>query len=165
MNTNSPTERAAALLALLRSLKTDRGAMANLRCGINPARRHRAWPLLARVGGIDDPIAEIVAALYAYHQEETTVGNLGDTCRLLKEKNASFDARFRRLLACDRAELCGRLHPLVFAAKAKDIKVNYQTLIEDLYWWGDRVRVRWAQAFWSGVLETPEPPATVEEAS
>ena len=83
MKTNTPPERAAAVLAWLRSLKNDRGAMANLRCGLVPARRHRAWPLLARVGGIDDPIAETVAALYAYHPEETDSGNLGDTCREL----------------------------------------------------------------------------------
>ena len=97
MNTTSPPERAADVLALLRSLKNDRGAMANLRCALVPARRHRAWPLLARVGGIDDPIAETVAALYAYHPEETTDGNLGDTCRQLAGTHNSFDGRFRRL--------------------------------------------------------------------
>ena len=165
MNTTSPPERAAAVLALLRSLKNDRGAMANLRCALVPARRHRAWPLLARVGGIDDPIAETVAALYAYHPEETTAGNLGDTCRQLAGTHTSFDGRFRRLLACDRDELCERLRPVVLAAKAKGIRVNYQTLVEDLCWWGDRVRVRWAQAFWGGAAEETAAPAATEEAS
>ncbi len=153
MKTTTPPERAAALLAWLRSLKNDRGALANLRCALAPARRHRAWPLLARVGGIDDPIAETVAALYAYHPDETSTGNLGDTCRALAGTHNSFDARFRRLLMCDRDELCERLRPIVLAAKAKGIPVNYQTLIEDLCWWSERVRIRWAQAFWAASAE------------
>ena len=150
MKNTTPPERAATLLAWLRSLKNDRGALANLRCALIPARRHRAWPLLARVGGIDDPIAETVAALYAYHPEESNNGNLGDTCRQLAGTHNSFDGRFRRLLACDRNELCERLRAVVLAAKAKGIPVNYQALVEDLCWWGERVRIRWAQAFWSG---------------
>jgi CRISPR system Cascade subunit CasB len=153
MKTTTPPERADAMLAWLRSLRNDRGAMANLRCALVPARRHRAWPLLARVGGIDDPIAETVAALYAYHPDETGKGNLGDTCRQLAGTHNSFDGRFRRLLACDRDELCQRLRPIVLAAKAKGIPVNYHTLAEDLGWWGERVRIRWAQAFWAASAE------------
>ena len=49
----NPQETAAGLLAYLRQLKSDRGAMADLRRALNPAQRHRAWPLLARVGGIE----------------------------------------------------------------------------------------------------------------
>ncbi len=153
MKTTTPPERAAAVLAWLRSLKNDRGAMASLRCALVPARRHRAWPLLARIGGIDDPVAKTVAALYAYHPDETSTGNLGDTCRQLAGTHNSFDGRFRRLLMCDRDELCERLRPIVLAAKAKGFPVNYQTLIEDLCWWGERVRIRWAQAFWAAAAE------------
>ena len=50
--------------------------------------------------------------------------------------------------------------PIVDAAKAKGIPVNYQTLVEDLCWWGERVRIRWAQAFWGAGAE--EPVATQE---
>src|SRR5690348_9818744 len=103
--TSSPPQSAAILLGLLRSLKNDRGAMANLRCALTPARMHRAWPLLARAGGIDNPIAETVAGLYAQHPGETNGGNFGDTCRILAGTNTSCDGRFRRLLACDREEL------------------------------------------------------------
>ena len=41
-----PKETAVVLLAYLRQLKSDRGAMADLRRALNPAQRHRAWPLL-----------------------------------------------------------------------------------------------------------------------
>lgn len=148
----------------LRALKKDRGAMSNLRCALVPARRHRAWPLLARFGGIDDPVLETVAGCYAYHPEEVAEGNLGDTCRRLAGTHTSFDARFRRLLACDREELCERIRPVVLAAKSKSIPVNYEALIADLLWWGDRVRTRWAQAYWSNAQaeETTAPSATKE---
>ena len=149
-NTTSPPERAAAILALVRSLQRDRGAMSTLRCALAPARRHRAWPLLARIGGIDDPVAETIAGCYAYHPEETREGNFGDTCRALAGQHNSFDTRFRRLLACDREQLCERIRPVVLAAKSKGIRVNYESLGADLLWWGDRVRTRWAQAYWGG---------------
>ena len=106
-----PKETAVVLLAYLRQLKSDRGAMADLRRALNPAQRHRAWPLLARVGGIDNPRIEAVAGLFAYHPDETPGGNLGTTCRRLAGENNSFEARFHRLLACDRDEICDRLRP------------------------------------------------------
>jgi hypothetical protein len=160
----SPPERAAAILALVRSLQHDRGAMSNLRCALSTARRHRAWPLLARIGGIDDPVAETLAGCFAYHPDETRAGNLGDTCRALAGAHNSFDARFRRLLACDRAELCDRIRPVILAAKSKGIPVNYETLGADLLWWGDRVRTRWAQAYWGGTPAEGEAAPSSEEA-
>ena len=150
----------------LRALKKDRGAMSNLRCALIPARRHRAWPLLARFGGIDDPVIETVAGCYAFHPEETSEGNLGDTCRRLAGTHNSFDPRFRRLLACDREELCGRIRAVVLAAKSKGIPVNYEVLMVDLLWWGDRVQTRWAQAYWGNVpIEEASLPGEKEAAS
>ncbi len=149
----NPVETAAELLGYLRQLKNDRGAMAELRRALNPAQRHRAWPLLARVGGIGDPRTETVAGLYAYHPDETNQGNFGTTCRRLAGERAgesnSFDARFCRLLACDRDEVCERLRPVVFAAKAKGIGVNYERLLVDLSYWAETVKVRWAQEYWA----------------
>ena len=60
---SDPKEAAAHLLAYLRKLKNDRGAMADLRCALNPTKLPRAWPLLARVGGIGNPRIETVAGL------------------------------------------------------------------------------------------------------
>ena len=104
-----PKETAARLLAYLRRLRNDRGAMADLRCALNPNKLPRAWPLLGRVGGIGNPRIEAVAGLFAYHPDEAHSGNLGTTCRRLAAENNSFDARFQRLLACDRDEICERL--------------------------------------------------------
>ncbi len=114
-----PRQTAGVVLDYLRQVKNDRGAMAELRRALSPAQRHRAWPLLARVGGIGDPRIEVVAGLFAYHPDESNSGNLGTTCRRLAEGNNSFEGRFGRLLACDYDEICERLRPVILAAKAK----------------------------------------------
>jgi len=120
-NQPDPKEDAKRLLAYLRELKNDRGAMADLRCALSssPSKRARAWPRLASVGGIGNARIETVAGLFAYHPDETQTGNLGTTCHRLAAENNSFDARFRRLLSCDRDEICERLRPVVLAAKAR----------------------------------------------
>jgi hypothetical protein len=51
-NKSDPKERATRLLGYLRQLKIDRGAMADLRCALNPAKLPRAWPFLGCIGGI-----------------------------------------------------------------------------------------------------------------
>lgn len=147
-NQPDPKEAGARLLAYLRQLKNDRGKMADLRCALSPARLPRAWPLLARVGGIGNPRIETVAGLFAHHPDETHVGNMGTTCRRLAAANQSFDGRFRRLLSCDRDEICERLRPVVLAAKAKGIEVNYEQLFADLWYWSDNVKARWAREYW-----------------
>jgi CRISPR system Cascade subunit CasB len=148
VNEPDPKEAAGRLLAYLRQLKNDRGAMADLRCALNPTKLPRAWPLLARVGGIDNPRIETVAGLFAYHPDETQAGNLGTTCRRLAAENNSFDGRFRRLLSCDREEICERLRPVVLAAKAKGIPIDYEELYADLCYWGNNVKARWAREYW-----------------
>lgn len=157
-NQPDPKETAAELLAYLRQLRHDRGAMADLRCALNPtpARRARAWPLLARVGGIDRPIYETIAGLFAHHPEETHTGNLGTTCRRLAGESNSFEGRFKRLLSCDRDEVCERLRPVVLAAKAKGIPVNYEELFADLWYWGDNVKARWAREYWGAPEQSEE---------
>ena len=144
-----PKQIAASVLAHLRRFKNDRGAMADLRRALNATQLHRAWPLLAGVGGIGDPRIEVIAGLFAYHPDEAHEGNLGTTCRRLRGENNTFDARFRRLLACDRDEICARLRPVILAAKAKGIEVNYERLLADLQCWGDSVKVDWARQYWN----------------
>jgi CRISPR type I-E-associated protein CasB/Cse2 len=156
-----PKRRAAQLLTYLRQLKEDRGAMAELRRALTPTQRHRAWPLLARVGGIDEPRYETVAGLFAYHPLETGTGNLGVTCRLLSGDHNTFEGRFRRLLSCDRNNICEHVRPVVLAAKAKGIPVNFEQLFVDLSYWSDAVKARWAVEYWGAPL-AEYPPATTE---
>jgi CRISPR system Cascade subunit CasB len=153
-----PKEAAARLLAYLRRLKNDRGAMADLRCALSPTKLPRAWPLLGRVGGIGNPRIEAVAGLFAYHPDETDTGNLGTTCRRVAAESNSFDARFQRLLSCDRDEIAERLRAVILAAKPKGIPINYAELYADLCYWGDAVKARWAREYW-GASESGEPAA------
>jgi CRISPR system Cascade subunit CasB len=134
--------------------------MADMRCALSPARRSRAWPWLASVGGIDQPIYETVAGLFASHSDETRIGNIGTTCQRLAAASSSFDGRFRRLLSCDREEIGERLRPVILAAKAKGISVNYEELFSDLSYWGDRVKARWAREYWGAPAEAEAATAT-----
>jgi CRISPR type I-E-associated protein CasB/Cse2 len=155
-NTFDPQEAGTRLLGHLRQLREDRGAMANLRGALKPAQHHRAWPLLGPVGGIGNRRHEVVAGLFAWHPDETDKGNLGTTCRRMAADSNTFDGRFRRLLTCDRDEVCDRLAPIVFAAKAKGVPINYEQLFVDLCYWSDNVRQRWAREFWgSGEPASP----------
>ena len=80
---NDMEQRSIKLLSYLRSLKDNRGAMADLRCAVSDTRRHRAWPWLAAVGGIESIVIETVAGLYAHHPEETQDG----ACRSAPARN------------------------------------------------------------------------------
>jgi CRISPR system Cascade subunit CasB len=154
-NQLDPKETAARLMAYLRRLKNDRGAMAALRCALIPGKLSRAWPLLEQVGGIGNTRIETIAGLFAYHPEETLTGNLGKTCRRLRVTTEWFDARFCRLLVCDRDQICERLRPVILAAKAKGIPINYAELFSDLHCWSSIVKARWARDYW-GVAEGEE---------
>lgn len=158
---SDPREAGAILLAYLRRLKNDRGAMADLRCVLNPTQRPRAWPRLGHLGGVGNQRIETVAGLFAYHPDETQHGNLGTTCRRLAAESNSFDGRFRRLLSCDRDEICERLRPVILAAKARGIPINYEELFADLSYWGDSVKARWAREYW-GVPQVEETVAESE---
>jgi CRISPR system Cascade subunit CasB len=135
---------------LHRKYAHDRGALANLRGAFTDARRPNAWPLLAAFpGAIGNPAYETVAALWASGPDlGCATGNLGDTLARLKTDHNSFDGRFKRLLTCDHAEIPVRVVPVVRAAQAKGVSVNYAQLLSDLLWWNERVRVEWAKAFW-----------------
>jgi len=161
-----PEERAGRLLDYLRRQINDRGAMAVLRCALSPsaAKRSLAWPLLAPMGRVGDPVIETVAGLFAYHPQEAGDGNIGTTCSLIQKEHQSFDGRFRRLLSCDREEICERVRPVILAAKSKGIPVNYEALFVDLSYWGDKVKARWARKYWAAA-GAEKPVAALSETS
>ena len=103
------------LLEQLRRRKEDRGMMADLRCALVESKKHRAWPVLHRLGvAVTNRVAAIVAALYATHPEETQEGNFGATCRAVQGRrgdNRSDDSkltpterRFLHLLAAEKGD-------------------------------------------------------------
>lgn len=165
----------SALLSWLRSKKENRGAMAQLRCALAPAREQRAWPLLARFGGIGpehtNQVVRTIAGLYASHPLEGTAA-MGTLClRLCSESETPWKdetpgavaKRVQHLLAAESREICERVIRLVLRAKTQGLAVDYEQLERDLLDWGNpsrrgRVRADWAKQFW-----TPKADAEEEE--
>lgn len=149
-------------LAFLRSRSDDRGLMAELRCLLNKNLRMRGWSAVGRFGGIGDRAVETVSGLYAlYPQEYKEVSfSFGVSCKRLASRrrkgesqaddaHSPLDVRFRRLLSCvDRDNLCRMLPDFVRGMKSEGIAVDYDRLYNDIYYWGDRVRERWAADYW-----------------
>lgn len=147
----------------------DRGVMADLRRGFSPGTENRCWPYIAKFCNIENErerrIWQCVAAGFATHEGTAEKGNIGTTLRTLaldgsageiEDALSSFDARFRRLLSCSSAiEVCDRLPGILRAAKNKGIPVNYERLFHDLLYWGngEKVKVRWASAYWGDKSE------------
>ena len=148
------------LLERLRKHKDNRGIMANLRCVLVDNKKHRAWPALNRLGiAIKDDDSAYVAGLFATHPEETSTGNFGATCKAIEKKRGdkrsddskltSTERRFQHLLTAEKGELYGRVLRLVLMAKSQGVPVNYEKLIPDLKFWGERTKTEWASAFWT----------------
>lgn len=157
------------LLERLRKYKDDRGMMANLRCILVDNKKHRAWPVLNRLGvGINNDVAAFVAGLFATHPEEASLGNFGTTCKKIEQRRGDkrsddnkltpTERRFQHLLTAERgSELQGRVLRMVLMAKAQGVPIDYETLETDLKFWSDRTKTEWATAFWTqGVASKPE---------
>ena len=151
----------STLLERLQKYKENRGMMANLRCALVDSKKHRAWPVLNRLGiRIDDDVSTCIAGLFATHPQETNVGNLGDTCKAIEQKRGDsrddggkmspMERRFQQVLTAERgSELHGRVLRMVLMAKSQGIPVNYGQLATDIKFWTDRTKTQWASAFWS----------------
>lgn len=149
------------LLNYLKKRKEDRGFMANLRCALVDTKRMRAYPYLARFGGVGEHskarVVQTIAGLYAVNPNTTNQGNIGDTCRRLcgsdekpwDEKPGPIAKRLQHLLAAERDEIYERVVRIVLRAKSQEIPVNYEQLENDLLYWGDKVKNQWAMSFWA----------------
>lgn len=148
------------LIERLRKHKDNRGMMANLRCVLVDNKKHRAWPALNRLGvPINEDVPTFIAGLFATHPEETTTGNFGTTCKAIElrrgektnddNKLTPTERRFQHLMAAERDELHPRVLRMVLMAKSQDVPVNYEQLQTDLKFWSERIKTKWAAAFWT----------------
>jgi len=165
------------LLKFLREHSEDRAVLANLRCALRDKLKHRAWPVLARFGGIDDhakeydhhaKVVQTLAGLFGSHPKEIFNEDFGSQCLKLmdeeerrryyskKPEDAKYAGpmakRFQYLLSSEPEEICDRAIRFVLHMKAKDIPVNYDELFDGLLFWGDRIKAKWAGSFWSAPL-------------
>lgn len=157
------------LLERLHKYKDNRGMMADLRCVLVDNKKHRAWPVLNRLGvEINNEVSAYVAGLFATHPEKTSFGNFGTTCKAIEQRRGdkrsddnkltATERRFQHLLSAEKGkELHERIMRMVLMAKSQGVPVNYERLETDLKFWGDRTKTEWATAFWTqGSVSTDE---------
>jgi CRISPR type I-E-associated protein CasB/Cse2 len=157
-----------ALFAFLHNCleRDDRATLANLRCALRKNLKHRAWPHLARFGGIENELKEYdheakvvqtIAGLFATHPTKSE-HDFGVACRrLMRDDEKIADPkdvgpvarRFQHFLSSEREEICDRVVRMVLRMKAQDISVNYYELFNGLFYWGDKIKNRWAGSFWN----------------
>lgn len=150
-------ERTTFVVGQLLKMKEDKGAMAELRCLLNPNLKHRGWQIVGQMGGIGDFATETTAGLFALHRiHSADKKNVGSSCHDLKNKEKSsgddknpLDVRFRRLLAADREELPALLQSMFRRLERENIPVNYFQLFRDLTYWGESIRRKWAKEYWT----------------
>lgn len=164
MKSDDFTQQATPWLDRLRQRGADPGFRAALRHWLSDAARPRAYPALIELRGtLDDEAFNTVAALYAWHPEDRRDGSgLGRLCRQLTAGLNTFEGRFKRLLLCKPEELHQHLQPVILAARAKGVPVDYRQLYLDLRSWshdyyGEQVRQRWANEFWGAEQKTTTP--------
>lgn len=143
------------------SPERDRGVFADLRRGFSKATEMYAWPHIGRFCRLNDAknrvVYQTIAACYATNpkNDSTEWSNFGNAAKRLAEgdrngeRASSFDAAFRRLLACRTAvEVCNHLKKFALAMKAKDVAAPWESLYWDLLRWDDDVKARWAARYW-----------------
>lgn len=162
MNSNAEhSGRNSQFIAFLfEHCQKDKGFAARLRRASNPATEYQSWEILGAFG-IDlenkheRQIFSFIAASLANSRAQTngTLG-LGKAITLCFQDGSNDKqaiARLRRLLACDSAtEACRVLRPLVALIQARVTQtLDYEQLLNDLIWFGERTRARWAKQFFS----------------
>jgi CRISPR system Cascade subunit CasB len=149
------------LLERLARFKDNRGMMANLRCILVANKKHRAWPVLNRLGvAVDHDNAAFVAGLYATHPDACNNGNFGTTCKAIESmrgdksgddnKLTPTERRFQHLLSAEPGEeLRQRVLRMVLMAKSQGVPANYEKLLKDLRYWNERTKTAWAASYWA----------------
>jgi CRISPR system Cascade subunit CasB len=148
------------LLTLTQSEK--RGALAALRRGLGrlPGAAPEMFPYVIPFLPDSPPTWQekayyLVASLFAYHPKTTNDGNLGNHLAQARREGheQALERRFVALLAAHPDDLPNYLRQIVSFLKSKEVPINWNQLLNDLQWWGhpdhgDRIRKRWATAFW-----------------
>ncbi len=141
---------------VLKRMTDDTGFGAALRRADNPATEHQAWEHLARwcdleKGGERLPFATIGAALARakpVRDGHQSIGRALAACYPEGNQSDNAKSKLRRLLACDtREEACRVLRPLLGLMASKEAHLNHGSLLDDLLWFGEKTKQRWAMDF------------------
>lgn len=170
-----------SFIAHLQSLAVrDRGALAALRrsLGFAPGAYPPAYPSVERFavqGGDKDSLRQalyLTAGLFALHPQHAKGRGIADAFGQVMQRRASpsIEKRFIALLSAEAESLPDHLRQVVALLAADGIGLDYGALLNDIEPWlhprafdtRDRVRQRWARAFYRATL--PETPAAEAQA-
>jgi CRISPR system Cascade subunit CasB len=136
---------------VLQRSKHDTGFSAKLRRADNPDTEYQSWEYLSRWckdfnNDHKRTCYAVVAAGLARMKKSTdkpiSLGTIVFMC------SSNSDMRLRRLLACDFNEICQWVHPILRLAESKGVCPNFAQLLNDLLYFNDRIKKRWALDFY-----------------
>ena len=144
-----------ALIAFLLELKEgdNRGTLSMLRGALSslPDRQRRAWRVLARFGGIPDKNvhwAEAVRSVAGLLAHPKMLGDDERKSLWKADQPGPVSRRVQHLLAASREEICDRVCLLGRRLAVEGTSLDFSRLLDDLCYWGDKVKARWAADFW-----------------
>lgn len=159
MNNDSPVKPDESLIRRVIALCSDRGASAELRRYWSPTTQYYAFSVLGRLG-IEHPNSAdaYTVALYAVNPLHKSTGyRVGQALRRFADKEDSFDAHVRRLLASSSLnEVANRLQRLLIRLEKERIVLNYNQLLWDLRKWhhnASDVKTAWGKDYWMSLNE------------
>lgn len=161
-------EKTSVVQSVFLRMKSDSAFRAALKRADNPATEYQSWEYLADYGVQLDkgyirlPYATVFAAMAKSGMDSDGKYGLGQAlCAAYDWDKDSPPARskLRRIIACsDVLELCSVLRSVLQFIASKNVSVCYQSLLDDLIYFGDgeRVKSKWAQQFYGTNPEAGE---------
>lgn len=158
METKEKNTRGSAFVQhVLSRLPVDPAFGAALRRADNPATEYHAWEILTPWCNLENrweqqPFALIGAALARAKPARDGNQSIGMALAASFQdgsKSENAKAKLRRLLACTSVEeACRILRPMLsFIAAQGTTNLSYAGLLDDLLFFGDRIRQRWTMDF------------------
>lgn len=105
-----------------------------------------------------------IAGLYATHGPEIPHlldgSNFGSFCRSsayrLGLDSGTFNTRFGVMLSGNREDLIKHLTETFALMKGSGVGIDWFVLMEDMRYWGEHVKTRWARNFWGQPIQNIE---------
>lgn len=138
-------------------LPDDNAFGAMLRRADNPATEYQAWEHLVNWCDIEKswerlPFAVIASALARAKPPKDGHLGLGRSIAQCYENGQNSDAaiaKFRRVLACQNTEeVCRILRSVLRLIQSRGVQLCYGGLLDELLWFGERQKIRWAANFY-----------------
>lgn len=156
-NTVKKSRGAAFVVYVLKKIEQDNAFGAALRRADNPATEYQSWEYLAKWCDLDNSyertcFATVAAALAHAQRSVDTKTSIGSAIALSYSDGNQDDSakrKLRRLLACDTSqEACQWVRPVLRLAESKGVRINFGRLLDDLLYFGAKVKERWAMDFY-----------------